>query len=146
MPGNKHMNKKNIRMRRMNKKAWLRIVEAFLAILIVVSAVLIVMSKNQTRMDLSGDVNYKQRQILDIIAKNDSLRESILQNETTDLNNQILLMVPRNWNFTTKVCGIKEICTTDIPLDREVYVSQIIITSSINKYDPKKIKFFTWRK
>ncbi|MFA5258983.1 MAG: hypothetical protein WC979_08275 [Candidatus Pacearchaeota archaeon] len=140
------MNIKSIGMKRMNKKGWLRIVEAFLAILIVVSAVLIVMSKDQTRVDLSGDVNYKQRQILDIIAKNDSLRESILQNETAQLNSQILLMAPKNWNFTTKICDIKEVCTANIPLDREVYVSQIIITSSINEYDPKKIKFFTWRK
>jgi hypothetical protein len=143
------MNKNKYRPRKMNKKAWLRIVEAFLAVLIVVSAVLIVMSKNQARIDLSGDVNYKQRQILDIIAKDDSLREKVINdsaNNVAELNYQISLMVPKNWNFTTKICGIEDICNTDVPLDREVYVSQIIITSSIDQYSPKKIKFFVWGK
>ena len=132
--------------KKMNKKAWLRIVEAFLAILIVVSAILIIMSKDQTHVDLSGDVNYKQRQILDIIAKDDSLREKVIQNNVVDLNNEISPMIPRNWNFTTKICSIDDICNADVPLDREIYVSQIIITSSTEEYNPKKVKFFVWGK
>ena len=139
------MNKK-IKSRKMNKKAWLKIVEAFLAILIVVSAVLIVMSKNQTRTDLTGDINHKQRQILDIIARDDSLREKIIENDNTELNNQIYLMASKNWNFTTSICPIEDICNANVPLDREIYVSQIIITSSIDKYNPKKVKFFVWKK
>lgn len=136
----------NHKLRRMNKKGWLRIVEAFLAILIVVSAVLIVMTKTQSRVDLSGDVNYKQRQVLDIIAKDDVLREKVIQNDSLALNNQISSMIPKNWNFTTKICSIEDICNTDVPLDREVYVSQIIITSSVDQYNPKKVKFFVWGK
>lgn len=134
------------KLRKMNKKAWLRIVEAFLAILIVISAVLIIVSKTQTRVDISGDVNYKQRQVLDIVAKDDNLRERVIQGDSEYLNSRISSIIPQNWNFTTKICSIEDICNADTPLDREVYVSQIIITSSVNEYNPKKVKFFVWAK
>ena len=44
----------------MNKKAWLRIVEAFLAILIILSTILIIISRQDNNADISEEVYEKQ--------------------------------------------------------------------------------------
>jgi len=132
-----------------NKKAWVRIVESFLAILIILGAFLIIMYKNKPNINLENmDVASKQKQILYLISKNESLREMILTERYEDVNNAISQMIPPNWNFTINICKLNDLCNKETPNDREVYVSERIITSElrVRNYEPKKIKFFVWIK
>ena len=130
-----------------NKRAWLRIIEAFLAVLIILSAVLIVMSKNKpVNLESSEDVYNKQRQILDIIVNDNFIREDIMNNNVQKVNDSISGMIPQSWGFATKICEINDICNAETPNDRDVYSSEAIIASTLNIYDPKKLRFFVWRK
>ncbi len=58
----------------MNKKGWLRIMEAFLAVLIVMSFMVINLSKENKKEDISEAVYEKQNYILSIISRNENLR------------------------------------------------------------------------
>jgi hypothetical protein len=143
-----------------NKKAWLRIIEAFLAILIVTAGVLFVLSKQEYKTDLYSKVHDKQREVLEIISKDDSLRNKILGYKTgmigsedkinnnnliQEINQTIQKMIPINWHFTTAICEPTAICNADkTPKDRDVYVSEVLITSNLEIYRPKKLKFFVW--
>jgi len=134
-------------MRKSNRKAWLRILEAFLAVAIILSAVLIIMVKQKPKADISEDVYEKQRQVLDVISKNNNLRNNILMQDNTGVNNLIFNIIPRNWNYSTNICNISLICPNPKQVyETEVYTTEIIITSNLTKYAPKKLRFFVWAK
>ena len=132
---------------KINKKAWLRILEAFLAVIIVLSAILIIMVKQTPKTDISGEVYEKQRQVLDIISKNDSLRNNILIQDNTKINELIFNLIPKNWNYSTSICNISLICPNPLQVhETDVYTTEIIVTSNLTKYSPKKLRFFVWMK
>jgi hypothetical protein len=134
-------------IKRMNKRAWLRIVEAVIAILIVTGAILYIVSNNGTKKDISATVYERQAQILDLISSNDSLRASVIAGDNNRINGVISLMIPGNWNFTTNICELDNICNSgDTPKDRDVYVTERMITSTLDNYSPKKIRLFMWMK
>lgn len=132
---------------KINKKAWLRILEAFLAVIIVLSAILIIMVKQTPKTDISGEVYETQRKVLDIISKNDSLRDNILIQDNTKINNLIFDLIPKNWNYSTSICNISLICPNPFQVhETDVYTTEIIVTSNLTKYSPKKLRFFVWAK
>jgi len=133
-------------MNKKDRKAWLRIVEAFLAVLIIAGAVLVIFVQKQPVPDISESIYYEQRQILNYISKTDSLREDILAEDNTEVNNSISGIIPNSWGYATKICDITEICTADTPNDRDIYVTEILIVGSITEYNPKKLRFFVWLK
>jgi len=136
-----------IRKIKTNRKAWLRILEAFLAVVIVLSAVLIIMVKQKPKTDISEEVYETQRQVLDIISKNDSLRNNILMQDNTKINSLISNLIPGNWNYSTNICNISLICPNPVQVyETEVYTTEIIVTSNLTKYSPKKLRFFVWAK
>lgn len=134
-------------MRKKDIKAWLRIVEAFIAILIVIGVVLVVLSKQSPGANISERVYEKQRNILNIISKNESLRGFVLAGNNAQVNNVIDNMVPASWNYTTEICELDSICNSALtPNDKEVYTTEVVITSTLTQYSPKKLRFFVWMK
>ena len=61
-----------------NKKGFIRIIEAIFAILVIMSAALILVSNSVQTSDISEEVHEKQRYILEVIANNEAMREQIL--------------------------------------------------------------------
>jgi hypothetical protein len=131
------MNKKDI-------KAWIRIIEAFLAILIVLGAVLVIMSRQPQRADIGEDIYEKQESILRIISDNETLRQDILSGDNSRVNSEISAMIPSSWAFSTAICPANEICNAEIPFDREIYSREVLINSDLLRYDFKKLRFSVW--
>ncbi len=134
-------------MRKKDIKAWLRIVEAFIAVLIVIGVVLAVLSKQSPGANISESVYEKQRNILNIIGKNNGLRAYVLAGNNAEINNVIDDMVPASWNYATEICELDSICNSaSTPNDKEVYTTEVVITSTLTQYSPKKLRFFVWMK
>ena len=135
-----------IRTRKLDKKAWLRILEVFIAILLVMGTVLVVLTRNSSAPNIGEDVYEKQRQIIDVISKNDSLRKQIIMGENLEVNNTISQMIPNHWNFATRICGLDSMCPLNLTevYEKEVYSTEVVITSNLTKYSPKKLRFFVW--
>lgn len=130
----------------MDRHGWLRIVEAFLSILIIMTAILIIVSRQGTPTNISEDMYQKQSQILEIISKNESLRSEILNGDNSDVNQTISKFISSSFGFATRICNLQDICNTNTPNDIEIYTKEIIITSTLTEYDPKKLRFFMWAK
>ena len=63
------------------------------------------------------------------------------------LKNEISLMLPKNLNFATNICGVNDACgSNEVPYDKNVYTKEILISSTLEKYEPKKLRFFVWEK
>ena len=129
-----------------NKLAWLRIVEVMIAILIITGSLLLIYSnQNRNNAEISEDEVYRiQSQILDVISKNETLRLKIIGGDTIMINERIKKMIPNTWNFTTNICNINEICNTNTPNDKNIYSTEVLVTSTLNEYSPKKLRFFVW--
>lgn len=129
-----------------NKKAWLRIVESVFAILIIFGAVLFIVSKQNYRQDPSDIVYEKQTKIFDIISKNETLRQLVIDEKKDEIEAEISKFMPASWSFGTCITTITQICSPAIPKDKNVYVKETIIFSTLKDYKPKKLRLFIWMK
>ncbi|MDD5191970.1 MAG: hypothetical protein PHH54_04900 [Candidatus Nanoarchaeia archaeon] len=140
------------RISKIDRKAWIRILEVFLAILLIVGSMLVIISRKAPETDISDSIYKEQRQILDIISKNDSLRNDIIINSNTRVNEAISKIIPNSWNFTTNICNINDICdnpayASDSSLyEKNIYATEVLVTSNLTYYNPKKLRFFVWMK
>lgn len=129
-----------------NKKAFIRIIEAVFAILIIVGAVLILISNNIKNSDISKEVYEKQKYILEIISNNEAMRNEIISGKTDLVNSFIKSSVPKNWQFSTCITEIDSVCNNSPVENKDIYVSETIISSSLTTYNiSKKLRFFIWR-
>jgi len=134
------------------KRAWMRIVEAFIAVLIIVSVLVFSVAKFD-HGSRAEEIQKMQRGILEQIALNDELREEILYySSTKDLSKTEAFVrqgAPAYWEYSIKVCEIENICGMDVyvgEIGKEVYSDEILISSNIHIYNPQKLKLFVWEK
>jgi len=140
----------------MNKKGFIRILEAIFAIMLIMGAVLIIISNNLQTSDISEEAYEKQRYMLDIISNNETMRNEIIDYDKGSTPPKLLLetdkfiekTIPSSWEYSVCVISVERICSPDdVPDDKELYVSETIISSSLKKdYSAaKKLRLFIWR-
>jgi hypothetical protein len=146
-----------------NKRGWIKIVEAFISILIIISVVLIVYDGGSTKTeDLSSQVYPIERAILKEVEFDSNLRESILEVPTDKLpldwekfeenglagvKEKINGKVVSNLNCVAKVCALDEnICDLNEYIEKDVYAQSISIVANSDIYSPKQLKIFCYTK
>lgn len=134
-----------------NKKAWIRIVEAFIAIIMIASVLTIIIVKKTTKTSRKEEMRNLLKRVLEEIANNASLREKVLGNEAQDiidLNKFAKSRIPGYLNYIVKVCPIDDVCGISEYFGEgvEVYADKRVISSTLYEYDPKKVKLFIWEK
>ncbi len=127
----------------MENKAWIKIAEAFLAIVIIIGAFLLIIGNQNKAVNADKDVYETQRAILDLISKNTSLRTEVLNNNNENINKTIEKLIPNTWKFETKICNLNDACGASA-WKENLYVEEIMITANLTDYNPKKLRFFVW--
>ncbi len=135
-----------------NKKGFLRIVEATLSIIIIFGAILIISSRTDApeRKDMTKEI----APILEEIASNASLREKIIGEPTDETKEEIKRYFKDSLNEPSLEYGV-EICEIDAPCylsdypdtDSDLFASERVVSASIRNenFKPKKVKVFMWR-
>ncbi len=138
-----------------NNKGWLKIIEASIAILIVVGAIMII--SRGTQIERTSKGNEKVMEILDEMAKNISIRKSVLSYNTnmdeTYVNNANILnrlndfvrnKLGNGSNFKIKICDIGTICEINSLTNVETETFERAISAELdsNSFSPKNIKLF----
>ena len=147
-----------IKIKRKNKKGWIKIVEAFIAILMIVSVLTIIVMKDLVIKDDGYDRIYEEEfYILQKIQLNSSLRQDILGAtpipiESTNLNfpfekDSIFASTAlKTFNCSFKICVPNEECVLgNSPAEQEVFGKSIIINSNLTVYNPRELALFCWR-
>ncbi len=135
----------------MNKKGFIRILEAIFAIMLIMGAVLIIISNNLQTSDISEEAYEKQRYILEIISNNEGMRNEIIKEGNLGKTNEFIKKtMPSSWKYSVCVTSVDKICSPGVgkvPDDKELYVSETIISSSleIDYTASKKLRLFVWR-
>jgi len=138
-----------------NKRAWIRIVEALVAILLIAGFLtLLINSQEEGTKDISSKVYLTENAILREVQLNDTYRTYILgidensvefdgfnENLKEHINNRI----PNYLNCTVKICDFSfdPACNID-SLKKDVYVRSVMITTDSTTYNPKLLKIFCW--
>ena len=141
-----------------NKKSWIKLVEAFVAIIFIVGALSIVIYKeNLKKENISQEIDKKQIEILHSIQENSALRLEIINSTTIPIDsnqigfpsntrNFLIEQTPSNMNCSLNICVPESECLLlNNPNNKEIYKRSIILTSTLEMYSPKKLSLFCWR-
>jgi|SRR3989344_1327883 len=144
-----------------NKKGFLRIVEAFIAILLITGVVLYIISRGS-----SGDVKVERKiyeiedTVLKEISRNTVYREKIVAYTVAsptsedeifieELSNDVVKpKIPQGFDFVINICELNSACPLPIDYpyeDAEIYSRSTPITATLEEYAPKQLRIFIWK-
>jgi hypothetical protein len=141
-----------------NRRGWIEIVEAFVAILLIVGVLLIVINRNtSSSQDISTRVYNSEITIIRAIELNDSLRDKIVKssgfpiewnssNFPVDVKNQIISTTPTYLNCVAKICTTDDPCFLTSYSQKDVYSQASFISGTQLTFTPRKINLFCWAK
>jgi len=139
------------------KSGFLRIVEAFIAVMIIAGVMGYVYVQRIQKPDEADSVNQIERIILSEIANSEELRNAVLNGDSgnnsieavqnrTIINNTIKKSVPKEYEFSFRICALNLVCELEEYTNKEVFANEAIISSTLSQYNPKKLRIFLWRK
>lgn len=138
-----------------NKKGWIRIVEALVAILLITGfLILLIENQENGKKDISSKVYVTENAILREIQSNNTYRGYILgigetfvefENFNDNLKEHINNRIPNYLNCTGKICDFDydPVCVID-SLKKDIYVRSVMIATDSTIYKPKLLKLFCW--
>lgn len=134
----------------MNKRGYMKTVEAILALVLVLTVVVTIANRNQVSLSTKPEeIEIMQETINNLVEIDSDLRTDILQEDYPAINNTLR---PYFDNIgTLKYSFI--ICNTDycpsltnLPDDRSIYVSNLVVAANRDIYSNKVFKLYIWRK
>jgi hypothetical protein len=139
-----------------NKKGWIRIVEASISILIILSVILLIAERRQSTAE--RDLSERITPLLEEIAKTSTLREFILRDsELSDTAEKAVMahlakkIRESSIGYALRICDYGKICGLEnYPKDAagEVYAQGWVISTALSGAGtgPKNLKIFIWVK
>ena len=140
-----------------NKRGWIRVVEAFVAVLLITGVLLIIINKGYIgKKDISNKVYDAELSILREIELDDNLRSEILSanplpinwgdtNFPVNVKNKIEVRSPEYLECKAKICELDKICIME-NIDKDVYAQAVAISATNEIYKPRQLKLFCWEK
>lgn len=135
-----------------NKRGWIRVMEAFIAIIIIFGVLLLLFSRNRAVGNTGEEITKLQINILDSLSRDNVVRNQVLSNDSREVNRKVGLLIPNWLNYTVSICEPDLACSINISYisqetlrDREVYSAETLILSNETYFNDKKLKLFFWK-
>jgi hypothetical protein len=137
------------------KKGWIKIVEAFISILLFMAVVLLIVSQKSSKTNVFEErIHNDQIFLLRYIQLNDTLRQEILNTDGSVNWSSFEEIIPKTYNAITlqkpnyliceaKICQEDEVCLIDKEKSN-IYSESVLITSNSTSFKPKILKVFCW--
>ena len=99
-----------------NKRGIIRILEAFIAILLILGAVVIVFSKFSSKSLEDQNIIETEKLILEQLAGNAQFRDEVIKMSeisqvSSELNNFISNRIPAKYEYEFRVCELQSVCS-----------------------------------
>jgi hypothetical protein len=128
-----------------NKKGIVRIIEAAIASFILIGFVALVLANQVQKPDLSDNIYRIEHQILREIADNYTLRDNVLQNKDAEVKSFVKSrLAPFPLNFSVSINSPERSSPCNCPSDKDIYADEIIVSTNLSNYGPKKVSLFVW--
>ena len=144
-----------------NKRGWIKIAEAFVAILLLAGIVLFVISQrnDDNASDISASVQDAEISILRSIELNNTLRAEVLAtngevewaafpSQAPSTKIEIENKIPSYLDCAAKICNAQGECvfSGSGTQNKNIYAESVMITSTLNTFKPRLLKLFCWEK
>ncbi len=143
--------KPEYKMKRKNKRGWIRIIEAFIAVLLITGVLLFVINKGYIgKRDISEQVYQVQLAVLREIQLNSDLRTQILsisleEEVPEEVTAKINKRIPDYLNCTSSICNLSSVCPMEeVFIERDIYAQSVAIAAEGEEYGPRQLKLFCW--
>lgn len=122
----------------------MRIVEASIAVLIVLSVLFYLYVRSQE--PITSRLDETARGVLEEMALNASIRKMVIENDGLLLNQTTRNYIPAYLSYEIRICPVDQVCGKSSYTGEEVYASERVIGADIqnDSYSPKKIRLFIW--
>jgi len=132
------------------KKGFLRILEAFIAIILIAGVLVFLYTSQVQKPSQEAYVKQLQGIILDEITNDNVLRGYVLAGNKQKLNNFITDFMPPELDFDLAICDLNAACdnspTKEVDKGKVVYVAERSVSSTLTDFNPKIIRLFIWEK
>jgi hypothetical protein len=136
-----------------NKKGWIKIVEAFFSIVLLMSVMFLIIQSNNLRTSKEDTSDPAMFEILKVIEANQTFREEILTetNFLIDSGNESFAPFlkqymqennPPSLECYLRICSLDMNCLLERISSGEIYSREVLITSTKEIYSPRKLKIF----
>ena len=144
-----------------NKRGWIEIVEAFVAVLLVAGVILIVLNKGYfQKTDLSDQVYESQLSILREVETDSVFRTEILSISNSslpvawensafpaDVKARIIARIPNYLNCVGEICNLNAPCNFPGNSNKDIYSQSVIISSTLQQGAVyRQLNLFCWTK
>ncbi len=134
------------------KRGWVKIVEAFVAILLIAGVVLTLLNRGQDLQDYSKEIYEVEESILFQIQTDEILRNNVVSagplptDAPASIENFIDNNIPPHLICNGRVCDLNDRCGFSGTIDKDVYAKSVAITGTQTTYNPRQLKIFCWLK
>ena len=137
-----------------NRRGWIRIVEAFVAVLLITGVLLVIINEGYIgKKDISSKVYEIESSILREIQLNSSLRDEILEASGLPVNwddsdfpegvkDKINERTPEYLSCQAKICELESTCILDGNYEEDIYAESALITANLETFSPRQLKLF----
>jgi len=145
-----------------NRKGWLEIVEAFVAVLLVAGVLLIILNRGYfQRTDTSEQIYNVEVSILREIQTNDEFRKSIAAAPVpviwedsafpADVKEKITMRTPNYLDCVAKICELNTPCILEGPslersAEKDVFSESVVISTILEQEVYRQLNLFCWMK
>ena len=133
----------------MNKGGFLRILEAFVAVMIIGGVVGFLYFQKVSAPKQEDTANELLSLALKEISKNPDLRQAVLDGNENGVTTEIRKIIPAEYELKIRICSLSDICSLQENINKEIYSSEVSVSTTIdnvNDLNPKKARVFIWKK
>lgn len=149
-------------LKKKNKRAWVKMIEVFISVMLLTGALALILNKNVFTGDATQEINNEIDYLIKKIQLDDSLRGEILGtslpvdwdnfgssgliNTESEINDFQTNLHP-NLICEARVCSLNDAClNSNAPSDKSIYSRAGYISADLETYSPRQLKVFCWRR
>ncbi len=141
-----------------DKHGWIRIVEAFLAVLLIAAVLVIIINQQGIKANDTSFVVYNYEiYMLKSIELNDTLRSDLFSASNLPANwtdetfpakvkDKIENLTPSSLLCEARICLTTDTCNFIGEIKNSIYTQRVFIASTYQIYNPRQLKLFCWAK
>ena len=137
----------------MNKKGYMKILEAVIAIVILILFVtVIIIEQQEDKLKVPQDIYLLQGAVTNLIKEDESIRQNVILGDVVAVKLAIdsADFIPTsNYAYELTLCNVAAVCadieSLGLPTDKEVYAENFIISSTLQQRQETLVGFYLWR-
>jgi hypothetical protein len=134
-----------------NKKGYIKTIEAVIAILIILGFIYVVTPKqNLPKETTPQNIESAEDFIINQVLYNSTYRDCVINDNRLCIDNFIKKNTPFGCYYQFEMCNTSTSCLQELgivlPIDKSIYSKNVLISQENNQIKPKVFRVYMWEK